>query len=1005
MNEQRRLAQLEELEVMDSEPEPTFDEIVRMASDVCDAPISLVSLIDAHRQWFKANLGLVGMNATARDISFCDQTCQAGTLLEIHDAQADPRFSANPLVIGNPGIRFYAGAPIKTSRGEHIGAVCVIDRKPRALQAHQRAALLGLSRIAAIALEERLRRLKLVRELKASEIKFEAIVESQAEMVSIAELDGTLQYVNSAYARLLGLELKDVVGQNFFNFVPEEERDQLRSMLAGVSAERSTAGAVNRVVGPDGRQYWVEWTNRLIQSGDDDQRLIQSVGRDVTAQRLAEQALAESEARFRKLYEATPAMLHSIDRHGRLVNVSDAWLQSLGYTRDEVLGRPSTDFLAEESRAHAMERILPDFFARGHMQDVEYRMVRRDGSQIDVLMSAILERDADGVPVRSLAVTRDVTEQRATAASLAETSHLMQLVLDSLPARVSYWDAKSRIQFGNQSFRAEFRLGDPVTFVGQHVRDLLGEEVYGRLKPAIDKALAGEPTQLEVSNGGDSNALGVTDLRFMPDVVDGNLRGVFVLALDVSAQRQAERELADQNARFRILVDGVQDYSIYMLDRAGRVATWNTGAERATGYSSEQVLGKSFEIFFTSDDQLLGVPERELLIATQAGRFDGEGWRCRSDGTRYWTSVSVSALHGPRGEVIGFAKIARDLTLSRQQQTLVDRAVELAPCGMLIVDPEGITTMINAHAEHLFGYSRGELIGQPFNKLLAPEQGNVWPDFGPRSGGPKDPAAGSRNRGYEILAVRQGGGRFPVEIGLSPIDSEFGPATLVAVFDLTEQLRQRSALERALAEKETLLREVYHRVKNNLQVVQSMLSLQRRALSDQQSARAIDECAQRVRSMALVHEKLYQSGSLTAVSLREYACDLIEQIAQANGARQRNIAIDVAVDDIHTGLDNAIPFGLLLTELITNALKHAFARDAGGTIQVVLAGAVGSNDALLMVADNGKGFDGFDASEKSGNSMGWQLALALTRQLGGELQWKNESGARVSARLPNLSLA
>lgn len=135
--EAQRLAALKDLVVLDSPPEPLFDTITRMASEICGTPIALISLIDEERQWFKANVGLEGVHETPRNIAFCAHAIHQDSLMEVSDASRDPRFSNNPLVTGDPHIRFYAGAPLRLSSGAKAGTLCVIDRSEKQLDAFQ----------------------------------------------------------------------------------------------------------------------------------------------------------------------------------------------------------------------------------------------------------------------------------------------------------------------------------------------------------------------------------------------------------------------------------------------------------------------------------------------------------------------------------------------------------------------------------------------------------------------------------------------------------------------------------------------------------------------------------------------------------------------------------------------------------------------------------------------------------------------------------------------------
>lgn len=874
--ETARLLRLRSLAVLDSEPEAIFEQITRLAADLCGVPIALITLVDADRQWFKSNIGLPAVPETPREVAFCSHAILSDSLMEVPDALLDPRFVCNPLVTGEPDIRFYAGAPLGMMEGERVGTLCVIDREPRQLTALQRTALTGLARLAVTALLEREQRLAAADKLTAAETNYRLIVEGQTELVSLADEAGRLNFVNAAYAQFFGLQPNDMIGRPLTDFVADADRSAVLKHLHRVLETRIVAADINRMVSADGRERWVAWTNRCVPSADGRGFAVHSVGRDISRQRSAEQALAESERNSRRLYEATPTMLHSIDADGRLLDVSDVWLSKLGYERSEVIGRLSSEFLAPDSQRRARDTVLPAFFATGRCNDVDYRMLRHDGSLLDVRLSAVLERDSEGNATRSLAVMVDMTEKLAADAALDETSHMLQLVVDNLPARISYWDRQSRNRFANKAFLDWFGMTHD-SIGGAHVGDVVGQQWFARIKPHLDAGLAGVSGQMEtvatLADGLDQ----VMDVRFAPDFHQGQAQGLIVFALDITQRREAERELVEQEQRFKLLVEGVRDYAMYMLDPQGRVTTWNAGAERNKGYTADQVLRQPFGLFFVPEDRLSGKPEQELALAARDGRFVTEAWRVRGDGSRFWAGVSLTAIHDERRRLVGYAKITRDLT---------------------------------------------------------------------------------------------------------------------------EQRRQQNEIERALAEKETLLKEVYHRVKNNLQVVQSLLTLQRQALSDGPARAALQDSVQRVRAMALVHEKLYQSGNLAAVSLDIYTRDLMRQISETHGAAELRITLHADIADVETGLDSAVPFGLLLTELLTNCFKHAFLGRRSGEIRVRLVRR--EDGDLLTVADDGIGFAaGFEPGAHMA-SMGFQVAHGLARQLGGELQARSEGGAVLSAVLTRL---
>lgn len=145
----------------------------------------------------------------------------------------------------------------------------------------------------------------------------------------------------------------------------------------------------------------------------------------------------------------------------------------------------------------------------------------------------------------------------------------------------------------------------------------------------------------------------------------GNLRGFAKVTRDLTQRRATEEHLRRSEERFRLLVEGVRDYAIFMLDPDGRVTTWNSGAEQLKGYTEDEISGKHFGVFFPAEQRQAGDPDRELDIARTTGRFEEEGWRVKKDGSRFWANVVLTALRSPAGELVGFAKVTRDLTVKR----------------------------------------------------------------------------------------------------------------------------------------------------------------------------------------------------------------------------------------------------------------------------------------------------------------------------------------------------
>jgi diguanylate cyclase (GGDEF)-like protein/PAS domain S-box-containing protein len=448
VNEAQRLARLHLLNVLDSGPEPIFDALTRTASAICDVPIALIGLVDTNRQWYKSSLGVGDATEVPRELSFCTHTILQTELMEVPDATQDARFKDNPFVTGEADIRFYAGAPILMPGGESIGTLCVVDNKPRQLNDLQRATLVNLAEAAAKAFDMRKKALELdqlntsllkkAEETNTKETLYRAIVEDQTDLISLSHPSGELTFVNEAYAGHFGLRPEQMVGHNLLDYVSERDRDLVSAHLHALYLTPGIATGENQMRSRSGEERWVTWCNRSIGDASGNVIALHSVGRDITERKRVELALKASQERFRTLYESTPAMLHSIDMQGRVLTVSDKWLQTLGYQRNEVMGRLSTDFLTTASMEQARSVGFPAFFASGHCNDIPYQMVHKDGHILDILLSAVLERDAEGQPLHALAVIQDVTQTNAIARALRVNEE--RLALATTVNEIGIWE-------------------------------------------------------------------------------------------------------------------------------------------------------------------------------------------------------------------------------------------------------------------------------------------------------------------------------------------------------------------------------------------------------------------------------------------------------------------------------------------------------------------------------------------------------------------------------------
>jgi PAS domain S-box-containing protein len=240
--------------------------------------------------------------------------------------------------------------------------------------------------------------------------------------------------------------------------------------------------------------------------------------------------------------------------------------------------------------------------------------------------------------------------------------------------------------------------------------------------------------------------------------------------------------------------------------------------------------------------------------------------------------------------------------------------------------------------------------------------------------------------GIDSVFLHHDGSRINVRILLSPLKGETEPCSgcLTSVYDVTERTRMEEHIRASLTEKEVLLKEIHHRVKNNMQVISSLLSLQSKYILDQEMRDLFRESQERVKSMALIHEKLYRSGNLAQIDFGEYVQTLSSSLVRTYAIRAEKVNVKVAVSKIFFGVDTAIPCGLIINELVSNALKHAFPGGRRGTILISLhVDDQGCN--TLVVSDDGIGFpEGLDFRHTA--SLGMKLVNMLTGQLSGTIE-------------------
>lgn len=315
--------------------------------------------------------------------------------------------------------------------------------------------------------------------------------------------------------------------------------------------------------------------------------------------------------------------------------------------------------------------------------------------------------------------------------------------------------------------------------------------------------------------------------------------------------------------------------------------------------------------------------------------------------------------------------------------------VETATDAIISIDSEGKIMSWNHAAEIIFGYSEDEIIGKPIT-LTFPEKLHEMHNKSMRkvveTG--KSKLAGTT---IECIGLKKGGEEFPLELSISVWDTKEGRFFTGIIRNITERKVAEEELKRSIEEKEILLKEIHHRVKNNLMVISSLLNLQSQYITDKADLAIFKESQTRARSMALIHERLYQSTDLKRIDFGEYIQTLSTDLYHTYVRDPKQVKINTDIENIMLDINTAIPLGLIVNELLTNSIKHAFPPGTSGeiTLQFYKKG----EKLILIVKDNGIGFpQNLDFCNT--DSLGLQLVNSLTSQINGEIELDQNQGTK-----------
>jgi PAS domain S-box-containing protein len=677
-NEEARLRSLKGYEILDTLSEDEFNRITELASLICDVPISLISLIDENRQWFKAKVGL-DLDETPRGLAFCNYAIANNNYFEVEDASKDDRFKTNDLVTGHPDIRFYAGYPLIDANGFALGTLCVIDKMPKLLTPKQKRSLELLAQeVIALIVERRQKE-----ELK----NFEKLFKLSNDLICIAGSDGYLKKVNPAFKSLLGWN-DNFIKTSFFELIHPDDLQSTRDEIEKLTHGETTINFTHRFKTRSGGYKTLQWVATPEPSAGN----LFAIARDVTEEKLKEKQLAAGEERLRVFFENSQGLMCTHDTEGKFLSVNQAGASILGYTTNELLHMGLFDIIPPE-RHEFLQAYLQAMKTEGQ---VKGQMVTRhkDGSLKIWMFNNVLEKDSDGNPY-VIGNAIDITDKHYLEKDLEHTRLLLEQT--NAVARVGGWEfniEEQKILWTDVTKSIHGVAADYEPQLSTSINFYKEGESRTKITEAVTTAITkGIPYDLElqiITVYGEEiwvRAIGKAEFD------NGKCKRIFGTFQDINDKKKAEIEVSKSRKLLDSVLRSASEISIIATDKNGLITLFNSGAEKLLGYNAEEIVGVHSTLLIHLPEEITRRSEElseqfnerveGFLVFTKHAELLGSEQRewtyIRKDGSKRTVSLVTTPIRDIDEKINGFLSIATDITEKKRiEQALVTEKARLS---------------------------------------------------------------------------------------------------------------------------------------------------------------------------------------------------------------------------------------------------------------------------------------------------------------------------------------
>ena len=702
---------------------------------------------------------------------------------------------------------------------------------------------------------------------------------------------------------------------------------------------------------------------------------------------------------YKEIYNHSNEAIAIMDASAKYIAQNPAHKELYGYSDKELIGKTPAIILGDKQFESVFTSLKESSNFKG---DVITKT--RSGKELSINTSIFPIKNSSEMPEYFVCFNKDLSERSRLNTIIRETEeNYRKLVENSIQGIVIMQDFK--FVYTNKAFAGMtgYSVEELLAFSGSEFRKLAMKEDRQKILNNFKRRLAGEdvPAHYQFKLISKNKQIKYLEL-YAQKITYNNKPAVQGFILDITGRKKALQALEEGENKYKLLVENTSDL-IIKVDSNWKIQFVNPQYCNLFGKTENQLIGDTFSPVIHEDDRkrtrdaLEHLKTEPFSCYFEQRAMTVKGWR--------WIAWSEKAILDENGKLVSVVGFGRDIQEIKQADEILSERTKLIetilkhlPIGISVNEIDsGRITLFNNKLKEIFGWSEVDLptINSVFEKVFSDEE--------QRTELANELLKNIANKysaniyWNDIKIVSKNGRSKIITMIMMPLYKQ--NLIISAIMDITEQQVANEKLQKSLAEKEILLREIHHRVKNNLQTIMSLIDLQTDYISDPEIIGIFKSSQSRIRTMALIHERLYKSKDLSRIKAGEYLQNLLEYLTSTYFIDDKNIEIETNVSDISMNLDLAIPCGLIINELVSNSIRHAFPSTVKSKIIEIILTEKDPENLLLSVKDSGIGIPA-TIDFKNASTLGLQLINLLSKQIDAQIDIVNNDGTQVVLVFP-----